>query len=319
MARTTEIDPGTLLQQLASDVLQEIPDANFAPGVLTQLWSLHANQAEQRNVAELALELNPDYNGPRRLIGVGDPRQAKLKEEERRRQESLRLYEETMRTVRERSELLTQRIDERLRADRRKLQETEDRALRLHDGRAAYVGTNGTYLDGEGRRLEGKDLREAEDLHRQYPDAPTWEQKDAMEHQIDALKRLKEKSQHLRDDAKGDDGQSLSDNDRSAKCRDAQKKLGDYEKEFNSLSDDRAAALATSKSQVTDDTYGGADYAAAYARGTSYAGSLDNSQGKSLSASFKPAAAGQGAEAPSTDLSGAAPSQTAPSRQLPSR
>jgi hypothetical protein len=315
MERTTGQELETLLQRLSPDELQEIPKGNLVPGMLTQVWSLLAGQAEQRNAAELALELSPDYTGPRRLTGAGNPTEAKKREEERQRLQSIRFYEDTMHSVRDRTDILLERIDEQQRLTRKKLQDIEENALHLHDGRAAYVGQKGEYLDGQGRQLQGDDKREADTLHRQNPNASTWSQKDEMQRQYDEQQRLREKVQRLNDDAAADDGAALSDKARADKMKDTQGRLSAVEKEFGEHADVRTAALSSQK-EVTDDTYGGSDYMAAYGRNTSYAGSLDNSQNKSLSASFKPAAAGQGTQ-PGDDPNRVARNNPAP--QVPSQ
>ena len=47
--------------------LTSLPDTAMPAGALTEIWSRKASLTQQRNADELALELNPDYTGPRFL------------------------------------------------------------------------------------------------------------------------------------------------------------------------------------------------------------------------------------------------------------
>jgi hypothetical protein len=70
------------------------------------------------------------------------------------------------------------RIDVQEREIEKRQQQIDGRAIRLHDGRRAYVDGDG-YADGQGRELTGADYDEAHRLHQQHPDAarstdPNW-------------------------------------------------------------------------------------------------------------------------------------------------
>jgi hypothetical protein len=281
------------IESMTPDELLSIPDSNLPAGALTAIWTRRAGIIEERNAEELARELNPDYTGPRLLTRAPTTEAERLAREH---EESLRLYTETMDQVRAQSSELLDRIDHQQRLDRKRLKEIEDKAIHLHDGRIAYVGQNGTYLDGQGRQLQGADAQEADDRHSQNPNASTWEQKERMQRQYDEEQQLREKVQRLHDEAKGDDGEALSDKERTAKAKNAQDQLSGFEKEFDRQSETRSATLS-SQGEVSDHTYGGADYMAAYGRSTSYASTLDNAKTKPLTARFTPAAVGQEGDA----------------------
>jgi hypothetical protein len=290
--------------------LTSLPDAAMPAGALTETWSRRASLTQQRNADELALEMNPDYTGPR-FLTAGHVSQSEI--QERQKQAALRDYEETMREIQDSSQNLLDRIDKQTLQDQGRLQKIEQNAIHLHDGRAVYADVNGTFRDGQGALLQGNDAVEAQKLHEQKPDASTWAEKSGIQGQLDSEEQLREKVQKLHDST---NDKSVSDDDRTAKAQNAKGQLSDYEEEFDRQAENRTASLSSQK-QIDNGTFGGDDYMAAYA-GTSVASSLDGNKNKVLSASFSTAAAGHAGEnAPAVDNSRPAP-VTAPA-QVPSR
>jgi hypothetical protein len=293
--------------------LTSLPDAAIPAGALTEIWSRKASLTQQRNADELALELNPDYTGPH-FLKAGHVSQSEI--QERQRQAELRAYEQTMAEVQDRSQILLDRIDKQMIQDQERLQKIEQNAIHLHDGRAVYADVNGTFRDRQGALLQGNDAVEAQKLHEQKPGASTWSEKRQTQQDFDGLHQLREKVQTLHDSAKDSDGASLSEDQRAANAKNQQNELSDYEKQYSQQVEHDNAALPPQE-KLTDDTFGGDDYMAAYA-GTSVASSLDGNKNKVLSASFSAAAAGQTPDnQPAVDNSRPAP-VTAPA-QVPSR
>ena len=83
---------------------------------------------------------------------------------------------------------IAEREDELLVEARRE----DERAIKLHDGRRAYVDGK-DYRDAEGQKLTGADRAEAEIDHLDHPDATTWQEKHALDEQWKATERLRSK------------------------------------------------------------------------------------------------------------------------------
>jgi hypothetical protein len=278
------------IDALSEDKLLALPEANVTPANLPKLRSLHAAALQRRNAEELAREMDPSYTGPRFFT------HAPRGEAERRARESeefLRLYEESMRQARDRSSELLDRIDHEQLMNRKRLEEIDARALTLKDGRKVYVGEDGDYLDREGHKLQGNDKDEASGLHELDPNAATWAERTEVERKNETLRQLRERVETLRDDAGKESGQGLSPDTLKARSDDYAKRLSGYEKEFQSQLQDRTAALSA-QGQVTDDSFGGSDYMAAYGssgRNTSHAATLDSQPNNgTLKKDFAPAA-----------------------------
>lgn len=206
------------IENLPDSVLLALPTAQVSPGALTLVWARKANAAQERDAAELYAELNGESRS-RRMIGPG-----RTPDETEKR-----------RLAKEREAELLRRItieQERIRVE---MAELDERTIRLHDGRRAYVDGK-DYRDGEGRVLQGADRDEAQEQHRLNPKAATWAEKQEIE-------------------ARARDAQDLKDKiERDGEGTMTEQRLTGYEKELADKIEARA------KGPPVD--YGSADYMA---------------------------------------------------------
>jgi hypothetical protein len=303
----------TIDQQLQElDTLPEaellvIPEQNIPAGLLAAIWERTAAVKERKEAADS-------------VLGRDDRQQraveSKEHERQRRREQAFERFEATMRDVQQRSDRLAERIAEQEILARDRLRQIDARAIVLKDGRRIFVGQNGDYLNVQGGAIEGKDRDEARALHKQNPRVATWAERTDAEQQYEQTRQLREKVQKLHEHAGKEDGEGLSAEELEAKTKDYDSRLSGYEKEFQRQTEDRTAALSGHQ-QITDDTYGGADYMAAYEntdRTTSYAAKLDGTNNiAALRSTFAPAATGQGTQAavkPQPSATGTSPNST---------
>jgi hypothetical protein len=274
------------LDQMPLAELGSLPDNAVPAGMLTAIWSRRVSLVQQRNAEELVREQDPNYTGPR-FLTAGN---ASAAHQRQQHEKFIRDYEQAMDDIRTRSNALLEQIEEREQQDREHLRQIEQNAIHLRDGRAVYVDHD-QYRDERGNVLTGAAATEADQLHKQKLDASTWAQKDVAQHRYDEDEKLRQRVKKLHDDSKGDDGESLTEEQRQAKTKDAQNQISEAEKEFDQQTE-QSAAERSPTDKVTDDTYGADDYMAAYARPTSYASTLDGQKTASLRTDFKPAAKG---------------------------
>lgn len=277
---------------ITDDEMLALPGENIPAGRLTAFFTRRAEIQQQRALNELALELSG--NGRRLMIFPDqDPRQRQRHEEEQER--ALFAYEQAMREIRERQDCLLAVIEEHERIDRKRLGEIENNALRLHDGRRAYVDGD-RYRDEQGRKLTGADHDEAAARHREKPDASTWAARQGIQERLDEHERQRQRVLKEREETERD-AKNLSADELDRKRREAEGRITAEEKEFNEKVE---KAYADGSSKATADT--GAAYSADYGdlgatadagRTTSFAKTQDGA-GNVLAGNFTPAAAGQG-------------------------
>jgi hypothetical protein len=225
MTKGDEDDPGNVPE---SELLS-LP-ANAIPAEFWRMWARRGEVIQQQNRDELALERAGDSSRHLMITAEDDPRE-KQKREERNRREQFALFE--------RQERLLAAIEEQQIELEKRRREIEDNALRLRDGRRAYVDGN-VYRDEQGRVLSGADEADAARAHAYQPNASSWQEKQQADEQAGQLRRLKENI--IRDRDQGlDPGQAAA-------------RLAGYEKEFNDQVQKSAAQAAPA--------YGGADYMA---------------------------------------------------------
>jgi hypothetical protein len=239
---------------MPEDEFLEMPEQAL-PGDLSRLWAIRSNLLHQREADELSRELAGD--APARMIFPWtDPHERRRIEEKRRREQLA--YEQEMIENEQRYDRLLQRIgEEQTRIDARR-KEIEDNALRLRDGRRAYIDGD-RYRDGEGRVLTGADEAEAARQHEYHPDASTWAEKQEIDRRADENQKLKDKILKDREDGQGTPQEEAQ-------------KLDGYEKEFAEKVQERegemdAAATGGSNAQTVTD-YGSADYMNAFDDGS---------------------------------------------------
>jgi hypothetical protein len=275
-------------EELTDDELLSVPGVDIAPGRLTEFFTRRANVIHQRDIEELIREVT---GSSRRFLMISrdaDPREKERQQDKRRRQELE--YERTMAAIRARSDRLLEQIEEQQRELEKRREEIEGKALRLHDGRRVYVDGD-HYRDEQGRVLTGADEAEARSLHRDHPDASTWEDRRQAERKADELKRLRQKVLKDREDMEVD-AANLSPDDMAVREREAGARMTANEKEFDSQ---------VKQSAQADTDYGSADYLAAYD------GPAGGAEGKSATPEFTKAAQGETATRKTTPESTNAP------------
>lgn len=141
-------------QLLPDDELLNVPLGNLLPGELARSFKVHSDHAHKTEEAEA-----------QHLV-----QEQRVTEEHEQAEEDLQRREETvLAQLAEREELL--RIE---------AQELDDRAIKLVDGRRAYVDGD-RYRDAEGHELTGADRAQAEVLHVDHPNATTWQEQQKLE------------------------------------------------------------------------------------------------------------------------------------------
>jgi hypothetical protein len=204
------------LDDVPEDELLAIPGEAIPAGWLTAFFTRRAEVLHQRELDELALERSGNSARHYFIFSGMDPKQRQQREDEARRRAWL--AEQEMLEYRQRTDRLLAQIEEQQRVVEKRRKEIEDNAIRLHDGRRVYVDGD-HYRDGQGRFLEGRDRDEAAALHRDNPEASTWEQKQEIERRAEELQRLKDK---VLKDREGGEGTP----------EEKQQRLSGYEKEL---------------------------------------------------------------------------------------
>jgi hypothetical protein len=234
MSTPTEDD----LDTVPEAELLAVPGEAIPPGRLTAFFTRRAEAAHQHEIDELILELSGDSARHFIIFPGTDPKEKRRREEEERRRAWL--AEQEILEYQQRTERLLAQIDGQQRVVEKRRKEIEDNAIRLHDGRCAYVDGD-QYRDEQGRVLEGRDRDEAAEQHRQNPDASTWQDRQKTIDEAEKLERLKQKV--LKDRGEGTPEEK-------------QQRLSGYEQEFQQQIEARA--------QQAPVDYGSADYMAAY-------------------------------------------------------
>ena len=154
---------------ISDDELLALPADDIPPSRLVEFFTRRAAIAQERKIAELLLELSGNSARHYLIFPGQDAKEKQRREDERR-------TEEYARAITERQNRLLVQIEERQREVEQRRQEIENNAIRLHDGRRAYIDGD-RYRDGEGRALAGADETEAARQHQYQPHASTWQQK----------------------------------------------------------------------------------------------------------------------------------------------
>ena len=264
---------------LTDDELLTMPGEEIPPGRLSEFFTRRSAVAWQRGMDELLLELSGNSGHHFLIFPDQDPRVKQQREEaERRRHQE---YEQAMREITAREDRLLVQIEQQQREIEKREQEIDERAIKLHDGRRAYVNGDG-YVDGQGNELRGADHDEARAEHAKNPNAATAQEKAEADTQWNELDKLKHDIQQHRQDRE----QAGASTD----LKHEQESADDYEKRFQQAADTRRAEIET-KPDSAAGAYS-ADYMSDCGRTTSYA-KQQAGEGKILAADFAPAAAGQ--------------------------
>jgi hypothetical protein len=225
----------------------DIPDDKLLdmPEGAAPTSSVRSNLRYQRQLAELNAELNGTAP-PRMLLPWSTPHERQRLEEKHRRDQLA--VEQQMRVIAERQDRLLQQIEQEQAQVAVRHQEIEDNAMRLRDGRRAYVDGD-RFRDEKGRVLTGADEAEAARQHEYRPDASTWAEKQENERQAEELKTLKQK---IVNDKAGGQGPPVAQEAR----------LDGYEKEFTAAVHGRQDAMNAEPAKATASLpdYGNTNY-----------------------------------------------------------
>src|ERR1041385_421303 len=117
------------IETMSEDKLLSLLSGSVPPGLLTLLWSRHADILHQRSFDEYNLELS-GASSRRWMLYPGQSAEEKRRIEE---EEQRRRYEEAMRDIQRHSDRLLADIEFREREIEKRRQEIEGRALKLND------------------------------------------------------------------------------------------------------------------------------------------------------------------------------------------
>jgi hypothetical protein len=283
-----EFDP----TQMSDQELLSLPESNIPPAKLGLFLARRSEIIEKREAEGIALGLTPGYDGRR---PTRDGAQAEQDE-----QRVMQRYLLAVQDFCDREDRLIETIEDERRETLRHLQEIDDRAIKLHDGRRAYVdGSN--YRDKDGVFLLGNDKDEADRLR--TGTSSTWAEKSQYDLASDTenhlLRNLREDRQKL-NGAMNNRSHQI-DSERVDDLKEHQALLSQYEKQTDELTK----------------SYG--DYAAAYGtadsrRTASFSGTLDSEhKQQSIGREFAAVSAPQPANLPDQERLSTVPSpQTAP-------
>jgi hypothetical protein len=219
---------------LTDDQLLTVPGEDIPSGRLAEYFARRAMVVHDRAFTETMLELSGDSTRHLMIFAGQDPRERRRIEDDSRRRAWLASQE--MEEYRRR---LARRIEEQLALVQERFDDIDRRAIKLHDGRRAYVDGD-HYVDGQGRVLTGVDDAEARAEHANNPHAATAQELAEAERQRRELERLQRDVEA---------GQGVEKQDAAS----------DYEKRFRQATETRSTEI-----EAKPDDYS-ADYMTAYA------------------------------------------------------
>jgi hypothetical protein len=184
-----------MADDLNDDELLNVPLGNLRPGELARAFVIEAQHI--RKVEEVETE---------RFVSVLAQRHDEQEKEAEQQEVELQ----------ERESRLIAQINIREDELREEAERQDARAIKLADGRRAYVDGD-KYRDENGRVLAGADRAQAEIDHIDHPDATTWQEHQELAKQWSETEKLKAKVEGLQNGSSG---------------ADADKTLSSYEKEF---------------------------------------------------------------------------------------
>lgn len=241
--------------QMSDQELLSLPESNVPSAKLELFLSLRS-ALERKRIEDLVGENMPGRDGSRR---TGHKPQD---EEQEETEFTLLQYVSAMDDLGVREDRLFQEVLEEHRQTLQRLQEIDDRAIKLHDGRRAYVdGDN--YRDRAGDYMRSADKDEADRL--KTGTSSTWAEKSEYENKKDAEARLLRDMEQDKEklDANRNGAENLTGHERAARLAEEEAIAARHEKE--------AADLANTYSS----DYGGTKGTGAAQRTASYAGTLD--------------------------------------------
>jgi hypothetical protein len=243
------------LSGLGESELLSIPEENLPAALLPEF--------EQRREEALQKKQTSDASGFNARLNSQSRDKERNRTDDLQRDE-LEAYHNEMRDIYEREDALLDELNTEEREDKKRLAQIDSRALKLSDGRLAYVGTNGTYVDQGGQLLRGNDAAEAKAQNQLHPDAATWAERSATEQKIEDEQKMRQDVQNMQAQEKQEDSGNLSADQMANNLRDRGATISRYETEFAERAKAGESQLEATGKTVTDATFGGDDYIAAY-------------------------------------------------------
>jgi len=259
---------------LSDAELLDMPEQNLPAGILHRLRSRRDN-ARLRKATQDEYILQQRGQKTKAELDAGDASEYLLVFEQ---------FQETMKDIRYREDLLLAQIEREEKLVRERLEDIDRRAIRLHDGRRAYVGSNRDYLDEHGTVLQGADEDEARRKHADNPNAATWDERASAKEQHEALLQMRKEIFEAREKRSVLDPKNLSVNEMKSITSEASASIARLETEFYEKFEAPRRETADLGRHSGSDPYGGDDYMA----------SFDDTGSKgTLSMEFSPQARGQ--------------------------
>lgn len=177
--------------QLSDLEILSLPESNVPAGKLDAFLARRAEVIEKQETGQTALALDPAHDARQR------PDRTIKKQEE---QISLQRYLVAMQDIRDREDELIEEIEVEHRETLRRLKDIDAHAIKLRDGRRAYVDGD-EFRDRHGILLRGADRREADRLKTKtsstWAEESEWEKRSDLE--LGVLHNLRENRQKLDD------------------------------------------------------------------------------------------------------------------------
>lgn len=278
-----EFDPA----QMSDEEILTLPESNVPAAKLGQFLARRTAVLEEKESAQSARDFDLLHD---------DRKKSDRAAKEREEQLIFQQYLVAMQVFRDREDEMIDAVEAEHRRTLRRLEEIDAHAIKLRDGRRAYVDGN-EFRDQYGVLLRGEDKREAETMKTRtsstWAEESEWKRRDKLE--IAAIDNMRENRTEL--DAALNNSANMTDSERAAILKHEKTLLATYETQ----------TAAITNAYQTDSS---AEQAAA--RSLSFASTLDgDKKGPTIARRFSDAASGQDVPR-SNDRSTAAPALQAP-------
>lgn len=247
------------LSGLSESEVLSIPEENLPASLLPEFLQRREEALQKKQTDDAS-----DYDA--RLISQSRAKDQSRTNDQQRSEMEAEAYQAEMRDIYGRENALLADLNVEEVQDKKRLADIDSRALKLSDGRLAYVGANGTYVDRQGQLLQGKDDTEARAQNQLHPDAATWSERSAAKQQLDDTMRMRQDVLAMEAQQKKEDAGNLSGDQMASSLRDRGATISRYETEFAERSEARQSSMSVTEKTITNATYGGDDYMAAYSK-----------------------------------------------------
>lgn len=220
--------------QLSDLEILSLPESNVPAGKLDAFLARRAEVIEKQETGQTALALDPAHDARQR------PDRTIEKQEE---QISLQRYLVAMQGIRDREDELIEEIEAEHRQTLRRLENIDAHAIKLRDGRRAYVDGD-EFRDRYGILLRGADRQEAERLRTKtsstWTEQSEWEKRNDLE--LSVLHNLRENRQKLDDTL--DNSAKTTATERAEILKQEKPLLARYERQTDDLTQSYSADYA---------------------------------------------------------------------------